>query len=470
MTTQIGKQLGKRIGGKTGTTLTASLLATAALLTTATGLNRAAAAESGNWPQFRGPGGRSIAPDDPHLPETWSATDNVAWRAPIPGLGWSSPIVWGDRVFVTSVVADEDYESPRPGLYVPDTGVDIPPGLQPGTHYWMVFCLDLATGRALWERTAHEGPAASSIHPKNSFASATPVTDGERVYALFGDVGLYAYDFDGGLVWSRALERLPDRWGWGPGASPALLDDQVLVMHDNDRESYLASFDAATGERNWRVARDEPSAWSTPAVWRNDLRTEIVTVGKNQVRSYDPAGNLLWRFSGRMTDVTVPTPIPGDGVIYVSSGYLGDDHHPVYAVLPGAEGDITLAPGQRANEYIRWYDPKIASYNPSPLLYRGLYYTLHDRGFLTAHDARTGRAVYDRVRIRTGATFTSSPWAYNGRIFALSEDGDTYVIAAGPDYALLGTNPIGEMALATPAVAGRTLLLRTAAHLYAIRR
>jgi len=432
--------------------------------------SQAASAASDNWPQFRGPDGTAVIADDPALPESWSATENVAWRTPIPGLGWSSPIVWGDRVFVTTVVADEDYEGPRTGLYLPAGGADTPPDPPPGTHHWLLLCFDLGSGELLWQRTAHSGPMTATIHPKNSFASATPVTDGERVYALFGNLGLFAYDLDGRLVWSRDIESLPDQWGWGAGSSPALLDDQVLVMHDNDEDSYLASFDAATGEQNWRTPRDEVSAWSTPFVWRNDLRTEIVTVARTQVRSYDPAGNLLWWFSGDMTSATVPTPVPGDGIIYVSSGHVGHDHRPVYAVLPGAVGDITLRPRQRANEYIRWYDPRGASYNPSPLLYRGIYYTLLDRGFLTAHDARTGRTVYDRVRIEPGATFTSSPWAYNGKIFALSEDGDTYVIAAGPDYELLGKNVIGEMTLASTAVAGRTLLLRTASNLYAIRR
>ena len=432
--------------------------------------SQAASAASANWPQFRGPDGTAVVADDPGLPEAWSATDNVSWRTPIPGLGWSSPIVWGDRVFVTTVVADEDYEGPSPGLYLPAGGADTPPDPPPGTHHWLLLCLDLGSGALLWQRTAHSGPMTATIHPKNSFASATPVTDGERVYALFGNLGLFAYDLDGRLVWSRDIEYHPDQWGWGAGSSPALLGDQVLVMHDNDEASYLASFDAATGEQNWRSPRDEVSAWSTPFVWRNDLRTEIVTVARTRVRSYDPAGNLLWWFSGDMTSATVPTPVPGDGIIYVSSGHVGHDHRPVYAVLPGAVGDITLRPRQRANEYIRWYDPRGASYNPSPLLYRGIYYTLLDRGFLTAHDARTGRSIYDRVRIEPGATFTASPWAYNGKIFALSEDGDTYVIAAGPDYELLGKNVIGEMTLASPAVAGRTLLLRTAAHLYAIRR
>ncbi len=427
-------------------------------------------AESPNWPQFRGPDRTAVVPDDPGLPETWSATDGIAWRTAISGRGWSSPIVWGHRVFVTSVSSDTDYDGPKPGLWLPEAGSYVDGRPPPGTHSWMVLCLDLENGDILWQRTAYEGPAPSPIHPKNTFASATPVTDGERVYALFGNLGLFAYDFDGNLVWSRELSSRTGQGHVGTGSSPTLLGDQLLVVLDNGNESYLASFDTTAGSENWRVARGDDAGFSTPVVWRNDLRTEIVTAGKNQVRSYDPSGNLLWFFSGRMTQLTVPTPVPGDGIIYVSSGYVGDNHRPVYAVLPGAEGDITMRPNQRANEYIRWYQPRVASYQPSPVLYRGIYYTLHDRGFFTAHDARTGRTVYDRVRIETGATFTASPWAYNGKIFALSEDGDTYVIEAGPEFRLVGKNPIGEMALASPAVAGTTVVLRTVSHVYGIRR
>jgi len=427
------------------------------------------AGPSENWPQWRGPNHTAVVPDDPGLPERWSNSENVAWKTAVPGIGWSSPIVWGNKVFVTSVIADEDYEDPRAGLYLPDTGDARFSDPLPGTHYWVIFCLDFDTGDLVWRRTAHQGLVESTIHPKNSLASATPTTDGERIYALFGNLGLFAYDFDGTFLWNQDIQSRSDQWGWGTGSSPTLLDDQILVMHDNDEESYLASFDTRTGEPNWRVIRDEVSAWSTPVVWKNDIRTEIITVGKNKVRSYDASGNLLWFFSGQMTNVTVPTPIPADGVVYVSSGYVGDDHRPAYAVLQGAEGDITLGANQQSNEYIRWYQPKIGAYNPSPILYRGIYYTLHDRGFLTAHDARTGRVVYDRVRIDIGATFTSSPWAYNGKLFALSEDGETYVIEAGPEYKLLRKNVLSEMTLASPAVAGGTLFLRTQSAVYAIR-
>ena len=257
----------------------------------------------------------AVVDDDPELPEHWTTTDNVAWRQDIAGVGWSSPIVWGNKIFLTSVIADETYEGPAAGLYLPATGSETPPDPPPGAHHWMVICLDLETGQLLWGRTAHQGVAPAGIHPKNSFASATPVTDGERVYVLFGNLGLFAYDFNGVKLWSRNLEARADRWGWGPGSSPALLDNQLLVLHDNEQESYLASFDTATGDQNWRVVRDEVTGWSTPFVWRNDIRTEIITTGKRMVRSYDTFGNLIWYFSGQMTDLTIPTPIPGDGSV-----------------------------------------------------------------------------------------------------------------------------------------------------------
>jgi len=425
---------------------------------------------SDNWPQWRGPNMTAVVADDPQLPEVWSATENVAWKTGIPGLGWSSPIVWDNRVFVTSVVADVESEQPKSGLYLPDTGVERPPDPPPGIHHWMVYALDLHTGEIIWQQSAYDGPALSPRHPKNSYASATPVTDGERLHVLFGNLGLFTYDMDGHLLWSRRLEARQDKWGWGTGSSPTLLEDQVIVLHDNEEESYIASFDSKTGEEMWRQVRDEVSAWSTPVVWANSLRTEIVTVGKDKVRSYDQSGQLLWFFSGKMTEVTIPTPIPDREMIYVSSGYVADNHRPVYAIRPGATGDITLAAGEQHNEFIAWYKPRVGSYNPSPILYRGFYYTLLDGGFVTAHDADTGEPAYGRQRIKTGATFTSSLWAYNGKIFALSEDGATYVIEAGPNYRLIGKNSLDEMALASPAIAGHTLLIRTASSLYAIRR
>jgi outer membrane protein assembly factor BamB len=339
-----------------------------------------------------------------------------------------------------------------------------------GTHQWKVYCLDLQTGRVLWERTAHDGSINSPRHPKNSFASETPVTDGERLYVLFGNLGLFTYDLNGKLLWSKRIEPRLDQWGWGPGASPALLDNQLIVVFDNDSRSSIVSYDTKTGNEHWHVDRDEGHNWATPFVWRNTLRTEIVTAGQRQVRSYDPKGRLLWQFAGRLTDVSIPTPLAAHGMVYISSGYVANDHRPVYAIRPGASGDITLKPGEQSNQFIAWYQPRVGSYNPSPIVYGDCYYTLLDGGFLTCHDPKTGKEVYGRQRIEAGATFTSSPWAYQGKVFLLSEDGNTYVIQAGPEYKLLGKNVLDEMTLASPAMAGGRLLIRTRSNLYAFRK
>jgi outer membrane protein assembly factor BamB len=425
--------------------------------------------QSQHWPQFRGPNMNGVVDDDPALPERWSATENVAWKTRIPGLGWSSPIVWGSNVFVTAVVASQAGEAPKKGLYLPPTGTERPPDPIAGTHEWKVYCLDLETGRIKWERTAHQGAVSTPRHPKNSFASETPITDGERLYVVFGNLGLFTYDLNGNLLWSQRIDPQMDQWGWGPGASPALLGDQLILVFDNDTRSSIASFDVRTGRQNWRTDRDEGHNWGTPFIWRNRLRTEIVTAGQRRVRSYDPAGRLLWEFAGRMTDVSIPTPVAAHDMVYVSSGYVANEHRPAYAVRAGASGDLTVKFGEESSPFIAWYQPRIASYNPSPLVYGDYYYTLLDGGFITCHDAKTGKEVYGRQRIEPGATFTASPWAYNGKVFALSEDGVTYVIEAGPTYKLIGKNALDEMSLASPAIAGSRLLIRTASHLYAIR-
>ena len=433
-----------------------------------TWLALAAVPAANQWPQFRG-SDAGVASDHPALPHSWSETENVVWKVDIPGLGWSSPVVWGDHIFVTTAISAGEEPQPVKGLYDPGDVHGKTDAV--AAQRWMVYDIDFETGELRWQQELHEAVPTIKRHLKASFASETPVTDGERVYVYFGSIGLVvALDMTGTIVWSRDLGAFNGHQEFAPAASPVLHEDRLFVVNDNTTESFLIALDTATGDTVWRVVREETENWSTPMVWENDLRTEIITTGKNMVRSYDPSGNLLWYFSSQMTDVTIPTPVPGDGIVYVSSGYVGNNHRPVYAVLPGAEGDITLNPNQQANEYIRWYQPRVGAYNPSPILYRGIYYTLLDGGFLTAHDARTGQPVYGRVRIEPGATFTSSPWAYNGKIFALSEDGDTYVIRAGPDYELLGKNIIGEMTLASPAIAGRTLVLRTASHVYGIRR
>ena len=437
------------------------LLILAAMTPAAASQVAAGGAEQG-WMQFRGPGAMGVA-DDPSLPDTWSATENVAWATDIPGRGWSSPIVVGELIVLTSVISSGDVEAPIGGLY---SGGERPVPVD--AHRWVVYAIDWDTGAIRWHREVSSGVPETSRHLKNSFASETPVSDGERIYAYFGNVGLFCLDMEGELLWSRRWETVRTRFGWGSAASPILHGDRVYIVNDNDDQSFIAALDKETGETAWRVDRDEATNWATPFIWENELRTEIVTAGTGKVRSYGLDGALLWELTG-MSSISIPTPFSKFGLLYIASGYVGDRRwRPVYAIRPGASGDISLAPDETSNEYIAWFHRLAGPYNPTPIVYGDTYYTLFDRGIFTAHDARTGEVVYDRQRITAGTGFTASPWAYNGRVFLLGEDGDTFVVRAGPDFELLGTNSLNEMALATPAVVRGSLILRTQSRLYRI--
>ncbi len=313
-------------------------------------------------------------------------------------------------------------------------------------------------------------PPGKAKHLKNSYASETAVTDGERVYFYFANAGLFAFDFSGKPLWSKSIGPFKTRNNWGAAASPVLHRDRIYIVNDNDEQSFVAAYDARTGAEVWKVERKEGTNWSSPFVWENEQRTEIVTSGSDRVRSYDLSGKLLWELSG-MSTISIPTPFSRFGLLYISSGYIADPRRPAYAIRPGASGDISLKPGETSNQYIVWSSPTGAPYNPTPIVYGDVYYTLFDRGFFTSHDARTGKEIYGRQRITAEASgFTSSPWAYNGKIFAMSEEGDTYVIQAGPEFKVLGKNSLNEMTLATPAISRGSLIVRTASKLYRITK
>lgn len=418
------------------------------------------------WPQFRGPNAAGVSTNT-HVPDRWSATENVAWKTNLPGRSWSSPITWGDRIFLTAVVNSGESEPPKKGLYF---GGDRPEPPR-SEHAWKVLGLDLATGGMAWEKTVHRGPPKTPIHLKSSYGAETPVTDGERVYALFGGVGLFALTTQGEPVWSRPLDPRATRYGWGTAASPVVHDGRLFVINDNDDHAELMALDAKTGKELWRVDRDEKSNWSTPFVWSHAGRTELVTTGTRAVRSYDLDGRELWSFRG-MSSIAIPTPCAGDGLLFVSSGYVGDKFRPLYALRPGAAGDISLKPGETNNAFIVWSDPVGGPYNPSPLFYEGRLYILFDRGLVSCVDAKSGRVLYDRERLPDGFAFTASPWAANGHVYCLNEDGVCYVLRAGDRFELLHTNRLSDddMCMATPALAGDRLLIRTATRLYALRK
>lgn len=438
----------------------------ARLLLLLVGFAARGAEASANWPQFRGPGSLGVA-ENPNLPDRWSTNENVAWKVEVAGRGWSSPIVWGDRVVVTTVVSEGEMEQPKKGLYFGGEREVIPKD----THRWLVLCLDLNSGRELWRQESHSGAPSNQLHVKNTYASETPVTDGERVYAYFGNVGLFCYDMEGRRLWSTNWPPVKTRNRWGSAASPVLHGDRLFIVNDNDEESFVVALDSKTGRQVWRSERDEKSNWATPYIWQNEQRTELITPGTKKVRSYDLDGKVLWEFGG-MSSIVIPTPFSKFGLLYVASGYVGDKVRPVFAVKPGASGDISLKDGETSSEFITWYGRTASPYNPSPLVYGDFFYVLFDFGFLSCHEARTGKEVYDKQRIRPeGATsFTASPWAMNGKIFALSEDGDTFVLQAGPEYKLLHKNSLDGMCMSTPAIAGDRLLIRTLTELYCFRK
>ncbi len=419
-----------------------------------------------NWPQFRGADATGVVAGESNLPVTWSATDNVAWKTDIAGRGWSSPVVWDNKVFLTTVINTGESEEPKKGLYFGGNRPE-PPASE---HQWVVQCLDLQNGSVLWSKQVHQGVPETPIHLKNSYASETPVTDGEHLYVVFGGVGIFCFDFDGEQIWKRSLEPVKTRYGWGSAASPVLHGDRLYFVNDNDEQSYLLALDKRTGDEVWRVDRDEKSNWATPYIWENELRTEIVTPGTGKVRSYDLEGNELWSLTG-MSSITIAMPYEYDGLLYITSGYVGDPSRPIYAIRPGAEGDISLEGDETSNDSIVWSLPDSAPYNPSTIAYDGIVYVLYDRGLLGAFDAKDGSEVYKRQRLPGGA-FTSSPWIYDGKLFCLNEDGVTYVIKTGREFELLATNELAEddMGMATPAIAGDRLLIRTAARVYCIKK
>ncbi|MGH9201647.1 MAG: PQQ-binding-like beta-propeller repeat protein [Vicinamibacterales bacterium] len=412
-----------------------------------------------SWPQFRGPGGRGIA-EGANLPERWSATENVAWKTTVAGTGWSSPIVINERVIVTSVVSASETEKPTKGLYF---GGERPAST--AEHRWIVSALDLATGRLVWSHEAHRAAPAFARHLKNSYASETPVTDGQRVYVRFGNIGLFCYDLDGKLLWSQKAEPLRMRNGWGTASSPIYHDGRLYLVNDNDEQSFVTALDARTGKTVWRVPRDEGSNWSTPFIWQHKQRAELVTTGSQKVRSYALDGQLLWELRG-MSSIAIPTPFTAHDLLYISSGYVGDTHRPAYAIRPGASGDITVGE-PNSQKFVAWYQPQGGVHLVSPLVYQGQMYICADNGVISVFDAASGNRLY-RARLGSGGSYYASPIGVNGHVLFFNQVGEAYAIKAGPKYELASQNSVGEVVMATPAVADGVLFVRGYKTLFAI--
>jgi outer membrane protein assembly factor BamB len=421
------------------------------------------AAVGGNWAQFRGPNAAATSAEKT-LPVEWGADKNLAWKVKVPGYGWSSPIVWGDKVFVTTAVADKQKEPTGSARWEPGGLLRGPDSV----YRSEVYCLNAADGKVVWKRTAAANKPAP-ITTSNTYASETPVTDGQRVYAYFGMTGVYCYDFAGKEQWKKDLGPLNTEAGHGTGASPALDGERLFIQRDNQEKSFLLALDAKTGKELWRVNRAEMTGWSTPLVWKNRVRTEVVCLGSKQVRSYDPAtGKLLWQLSGT-NGQSFASPIAGEDLLYAGTGGQQGGGRPLFAVKAGASGDITLKPGATSNSGVAWYQSNAGPLISTPLLYQGHLYILEQTlGIVSCYDSRTGKQVY-RKRLPQARGFLASPWAYDGKVFCLDESGQTFVLKSGAKFELLGRNKINERCWATPALAGGALFLRTVDHLYCIK-
>jgi outer membrane protein assembly factor BamB len=437
--------------------LTLSLVLVAVFVTTA-------AAQ--NWPQFRGPGATGVV-ESPGQPVKWDVTaaQGVRWKLAIPGLAHSSPVVWGDKIFVTTAVNSAKDET-RFGLFG-----DVTPVKDNPVHTWKVYAIDKNKGTILWERVAYEGIPKVKRHPKSSHAASTPVTDGKYLIALFGSEGLYAYDLNGKLLWKQDLGVLDAGWfydadyQWEYGSSPIIYKNLVIVQADIQKNSFIAAYDLKTGKQVWKTDREEVPSWGTPTVYEGKDRAELIANGTRAIRGYDPAtGKELWRL-GPMSEITTPTPFVAFDLIFVTSGY--PPVQPIYAIKPGGNGDLSLKDGKESSDFVAWSKQRGGPYMPTPIVYGDLLYTCSNQGVLTAYNAKTGERVYQERLGGTGGAFTASPVASDGKIYLASEDGDVFVVKAGPKYELLAKNLVGEVMMATPAISDGIVIVRTVSHLYA---
>ena len=439
---------------------------------------RAAPPNDDNWPQWRGPGGLGIS-ESADYPDEWSAEKNVAWKTAIPGRGHSSPVIWGDRIFLTTSIEGEQV----PGRKAPDhLGFDLKPGyLHPdsvGVDYknaLKVLAYDTKTGKQIWEQTAFDGLMYDNRHRKNTYASSTVVTDGKLVFASFEAAGLYAYDVTGKLIWKKSPADVNGSLVWdtslgpiakaglGPGTSPILYEDLLILQLDQEMgaNSAIIALAKKDGSEVWRAQRTTRRSWATPILVKTASRTELIASGAEMVVSYDPAtGKELWRANGVQSH-PIPSPVAGQGLVFLTAGSQAKR---ALAIKPGGNGDLTDSAS------IVWRYSKGTAYVPSPILFGQYLYLMTDTGLMTCLDALTGQVKYEGGRPPVPATFTASLVAYGDRLLETSEDGDTFVIKAGPVHEVLRTNPIGEPVYASVALAGGTIYIRGAQHLFAIRR
>ncbi len=424
----------------------------------------------GSWPSFRGRRASGIA-DGTNLPDTWDGAKgtNILWKASVPGLAHSSPIVWGNQLFVTTAISSQADAMFKPGLYGEGTASE-----DRSRHTWAILAFDKNDGTLLWKRDAYVGAPREKRHIKSTYASATPATNGRIVVAYFGSQGLHAYDVAGRFLWKVDLGRMDvgaydiPSYEWGTASSPIIWEDLVILQVDTQVDSFLIAFRAATGETAWKTDREELPSWGTPTVASTAAGPVLVTNASNFIRAYDPrSGRELWRLGGS-SKITAPTPIFDDGVFVVASGRAPE--RPIFAIRPGAQGNITLREGQTSSDVVVWSKTGRGSYMPTPLSYKGILYVLANNGLLDAYNLKTGEEIYRQRLSTVGDGFSASPVAADDKIYLSNEDGDIIVAAAGREFKQIAVNSMGDLLMATPAFSDGAMYVRTARQLFAIGR
>ena len=423
-----------------------------------------------DWPSFRGIRGAGVA-DGFETPAAWSVPEKkgLRWKTPIAGLGHSSPIVWGNRVCVTTSISGQANAGLKIGLY---GNIDSVPDNTP--HTWKLICVDKRTGAVAFDRTLHTGIPKIKRHMKATHANSTLATDGTHIVAMLGSEGLYAYDMAGTQLWKKDLGvldsgffRAPEAQ-WEFGSSPIIHAGAVIILADVQKDSFLASFDVKTGTEIWRTPRTDVPTWSTPTIHEVGGQTQVLVNGWHHTGAYDfKTGKEIWKLDGG-GDIPVPTPVVGHGLVFITNAH--GPGAPVYAIRETARGDISLPAGETTSAHVAWSVPRDGAYMISPVLYQDLLYVSKNNGVFNVFDAKTGERVYQQ-RLGTGTTgFTASLVAADGKIYFTSEEGDVFVVRAGRTFELIATNPLGEIAMATPAISEGVLFFRTDKSLMAIAR
>jgi len=424
--------------------------------------------DGANWPAFRGPQARGVA-EGSKVPERWNVekSENIQWKTPIPGLGHSCPVIWGDKIFVTTAVLATGNADLKIGLYG-----DIGSVNEQMKHSWVLIALSKADGAILWKTTAHESVPRVKRHPKSSHANSTPTTDGKRIVCIFGSEGLFCFSMDGKLLWQTDLGPLDSGYfvvptaQWGFASSPVIHGDRVIVQCDVLTNPFLAAFDLSTGKELWRTPRSDVPTWSTPTVATRDRRSQILVNGFRHIGGYDlENGKEIWKLKGG-GDIPVPTPIVSDDLVFITNAH--GKMAPIYAIRLGATGDITLADNQSSHPHVAWSMNRRGNYMQTPIVVGDYLYCCNDAGVLACYHAKTGEPQYSERLGPGGSGFTASAISADGKIYFTSELGAVYVVKAGPKFEVLARNELGETCMATPAISEGTLFFRTRNHIVAI--